>query len=138
QGVDNPYLASYKNTNAMNKGRVFGNVNATFDVNDWLSVKGVIGTDYYDEFRQDVTNSRSKRSRVGGSFGQTMITTSETNADVLLMAKKELSAAFTLDGFVGANIRNNRYLSIWVSAGGLTVPDLYTTSNVKGNIGAAT
>jgi len=138
QGVDNPYLASYKNTNAMNKGRVFGNVNATFDVNDWLSLKGVVGTDYYDEFRQDVTNSRSTRSRVGGSFGQTMITSSETNADVLLLAKKELSSAFAIDGLIGANIRNNKYRSMWVNAGELTVPDLYTISNVKGNVSSST
>lgn len=138
QGVDNPYLASYKNTNAMDKDRVFGNVNATFDVNDWLSVKGVVGTDYYDEFRQDAVNSRSTRSRVGGSFGQTMIVSSETNADLMMLVKRDLSSTISIDGLVGANIRNNRYRSIWVNAGELTVPDLYTISNVKGNISSST
>ncbi len=138
QGVDNPYLASYKNTNAMNKDRIFGNVNATFDVTDWLSVKGVVGTDYYDEFRKDMTNSRSKRSRIGGSFGQTMIASSETNADLMLLVNQELSSSFHVDGLIGGNIRNNKYRSMWVSAGELTVPNLYTISNVKGNISSST
>lgn len=138
QGVDNPYLASYRNTNAMNKGRVFGNVNATYDITEWLSLKGVVGTDYYDEFRKSVVHSTSKRSRSGGNFDQTMITSSETNADVMLMVKKDVSSAISFDGLVGANIRNNKYRSMWVRAGELTVPDLYTISNVKGNISSTT
>ncbi|PUZ30083.1 TonB-linked outer membrane protein, SusC/RagA family [Chitinophaga costaii] len=137
QGVDNPYLAMYKNTNAMDRHRIYGNVNAIYKLADWISVKGVVGTDYYTEWRKNVVNSRSKRSTSGGRFEQTALSTSETNADLMLLLQKKVSSSIRIDGVIGSNVRKNKYESMWLSASQLTVPDLYTIANVKGNISSS-
>ncbi len=138
QGVDNPYLALYANTNGMQRNRVFGNVNASYELTDWLLLKGVIGTDYYSEFRKNIVSSRSHNSTSGGKFDQTQIISSENNADLMLIADKKINSAFHIDGMVGTNIRNNKYRSMWLSASQLTVPDLYTIANVRGSVSAST
>lgn len=138
QGVDNPYLAMYKNINPFNRHRIFGNINATYKLADWISIKGVVGTDYYTDWRKTIVNSRSKRSTSGGRFDQTTISASENNADVMLLLQKNITSRINIDGVVGANVRNNKYQSVWLSASQLTVPDLYTIANVKGSISSST
>ena len=130
---DNPFY-SLRNTNALTRDRFFGSAGVTYKLTDWLTAKGVAGMDFYNEYRNSITQSGTQgnisRGR-GGQFGQTQIYNKEINADAILSADKTFGD-FRVDGLVGANYRNNLYRSQYLGANDLTVPDLYTISNAKG------
>ena len=58
--LTNPYLTLYENTNSFNKNRVLGNIAATYDLNENLSLKVRTGLDTYNddrEFRRAVSTN---------------------------------------------------------------------------------
>lgn len=132
-GVDN-YYYYYNNLNSLNRERAYGNVSATYKITDWLSAMARGGTDFYTEKRKSITQSgtaNNMRRGMGGQFNQTNIFTRETNLDFILNFDKTFGD-IRIDGLVGANYRDNVYNSTYLAASNLTVPDLYTISNVKG------
>ena len=135
---DNPFY-SLRNTNALSRDRLFGSVGITYKLTDWLSANARAGMDFYNEYRNSITQSGTtgniSRER-GGQFGQTQIYNKEVNADVTLRGDKTFGD-YRLDGLVGANFRNNLYKTQYLGATDLTVPDLYTISNVKGTPGVS-
>lgn len=132
-GVDN-YFYYYHNNNTLDRERGFGNLNATYKINSWLSAMVRAGVDFYRERRKSITQSGTAgnvRKNRGGQFNQTDIFTKEQNLDFLLNFDKTFGKV-RIDGLAGANYRDNKYNNTFVSASDLTVPDLYTISNVKG------
>jgi TonB-linked SusC/RagA family outer membrane protein len=132
-GVDN-YFYYYDNLNSLNRERAFGNMSVTYKITDWLSAMARGGTDFYTEKRKSITQSGTAsnvRRGQGGQFNQTDIFTKEENLDFILNFDKKFGD-IRIDGLVGANYRDNRYHSTYLAASNLTVPDLYTISNVKG------
>jgi TonB-linked SusC/RagA family outer membrane protein len=132
-GVDN-YYYYYDNLNSLNRERGYGNVTATYKITDWLSAMARGGSDFYTEKRKSITQSgtaNNVRRGMGGQFNQTNIFTRETNLDFILNFDKTFGNV-RIDGLAGANYRDNIYNSTYLAASNLTVPDLYTISNVKG------
>jgi TonB-linked SusC/RagA family outer membrane protein len=135
--LDNEYYR-LTNTNKLLRNRLYGNTSAKYKVNDWFNIMGRVGTDFYNEFRKGITQSGSADNRSsgrGGQFSQTQTYNLETNADLILNFDKQFHD-FRLSGLVGANYRDVVFKSIGVSASDLTVPDLFSISNVKGTPGA--
>ncbi|MEJ7736419.1 MAG: SusC/RagA family TonB-linked outer membrane protein [Chitinophagaceae bacterium] len=130
---DNPFY-SLRNTNALSRDRFFGSAGITYKLTDWLSANARAGMDFYNEYRNNITQSGTvsniSRGR-GGQFGQTQIYNKEINTDFTLNADKTFGK-IRVDGLLGANYRNNLYKSQFLGANDLTVPDLYIISNVKG------
>jgi len=136
--LDNEYY-KLTNTNTMTRDRVFGNGDVKYQITDWLSAMARIGTDYYNENQESITHAGSAANvstGKGGQFSQTEYSNDETNADFILSVNKKFND-FHLDGLVGANYRDVQYKSMWLSAADLTVPDLFTISNVKGTPSAS-
>jgi TonB-linked SusC/RagA family outer membrane protein len=136
--LDNPFY-SLRNTNAFNRERIFGNVAVSYEINDWLSANGRIGIDYYNETRKTITQSgtiRNQRLDRGGQFSESQFNKKEVNTDITLNFDRTFND-IRVDGLIGVNRRTNTYNSISLSASDLTVPDLYTISNVKGTPGNA-
>ncbi len=132
-GVDNYYYL-YDNTNGLDRERAFGNINATYKIKDWLSAMVRGGVDFYNQKEKSIVQSgtaRDARLGTGGEFNQTTIFTKEENLDFIVKFDKKFGN-IGLDGLAGANYRDNQYNSEYLAAGALTVPDLYTISNVKG------
>ena len=132
-GIDN-YRYYYDNTNGLTRERGFGNVSASYKITNWLSIMARGGVDFYNEKLKSITQSGTQsnlRKGYGGQFNQTDIFTKEENLDFILNFDKKFGD-IRIDGLVGANYRDNKYNSVFVGAGNLTVPDLYTISNVKG------
>ncbi|MBS1663725.1 MAG: SusC/RagA family TonB-linked outer membrane protein [Bacteroidetes bacterium] len=128
---DNPYLAMH-NTSSFDRHRLFGNLDVTYKLNDWVSVRARAGTDFYNESRLNITQSRSILSTSGGAFSQTSIFRSETNVDGMLLLNHRLGHDFSIDGIFGANYQHANYRDMSLAASQLTIPDLYTIGNVKG------
>lgn len=134
---DNPFY-NLRNTHAFTRERVFGNIKATYKITDWLTVNGMIGLDFYNEVRKNITQSGTVTNmsrNMGGQFDENHRYVKELNFDATLNFDQTFGD-FRIDGLLGANKRNNVFDFISVNAPDLTVKDLYTISNVKGNVGA--
>lgn len=133
---DNPFY-SLRNTNGLKRDRVFGNIGAKYKIYNWLSAEGMMGIDFYNEYRKQITQSGTvnnmQRGR-GGQFTENSQFSQEINLDFMLNFDKTFGD-FRVDGLVGVNRRNNKFNSMRLSAPDLTVPDIYAISNVKGTPG---
>lgn len=129
-----------KNTNSYQKDRVFGKVSAFVKPTSFLTFEGRIGLDYYNSKNNPKTFSGSNETLLnastasfhGGWFRLNQQTRSELNADFIASFNKEFGEV-TVDALAGANYRNLRYASNTLGANELTVPNLFTISNVSGN-----
>ncbi|MCX6235281.1 MAG: SusC/RagA family TonB-linked outer membrane protein [Bacteroidetes bacterium] len=130
---NNPYWTTGYNTTSRTRNRTFGNINLTYKITDWLSVMGRIGQDAYNEYRKHLTYDLSIESSSGGYFWQNQRFENETNADIIFTADKDLSEDFGLKATLGANYMNYKYKNMSEQANELTVPNLFTIGNTKGN-----
>ena len=137
-GADNPYYV-LRNEKGLDRERGYGNVNVTYKITNWLSAMARGGVDFYTERRKTITQSGTagniNKGR-GGQFNQSSFFNKETNLDFILKFDKQFGD-IRIDGLAGANYRDFVYHSTGMSASDLTVPDLYTISNVKGNPGVS-
>lgn len=127
---DNPYFNVYENTNGQEIDRLFGNISATYQFNEWLMLMARVGTDYSDEFRNRRRAYSTQRYPLG-SYREEQIFLQETNADFLLSANKNISSDFSLSASVGGNAMRRRYNLSDVSAPQLTVPGIYSLNNAR-------
>ncbi len=128
----NPYYTVYKNTNSFDRNRVFGKTSLFLKVTDWLKIEGRLGYDYYDSqaFQKVAYNT----DYPDGGFWQFSQKNSELNADILAMFNKTFGEdVFNISAILGANFRNSKYQNNVLGAEALTVPELYTISNVNGS-----
>ncbi|MCF8233453.1 MAG: SusC/RagA family TonB-linked outer membrane protein [Bacteroidales bacterium] len=130
---NNPYWTVNNNTTSRDRDRVFGNVSLNYKLTDWLDIMGRVGTDFYNEFRKHVVYDMSIEAGPGGNFWQNERFESETNADLMLNFNKNISKDFEISGNLGANYRKNSFKRMALEAFSLTVPNLFTIANVKGN-----
>jgi len=133
---DNPYFMRYENYQSDTRDRVFGNVNATYKITDWLNVLGRVSIDRWDQLSEE-------RSAVGSidisSYARRNRSFREINYDLMANVEKELSTDFNLRGLLGTNIRRSRtdYISAETN-GGLVSPHFYALSNSPNPINAPT
>ncbi|HEU5147669.1 MAG TPA: TonB-dependent receptor, partial [Chryseosolibacter sp.] len=127
---DNPYFNMYENTNGQEIDRLFGNVSATYQFNDWLMLMARVGTDYSDEFR-DRRRAYSTQRYPLGSYREEQIFLQETNADFLLSFNKDISTDISLSASAGGNAMKRRYNLSDISAPQLTVPGVYSLNNSR-------
>lgn len=124
---DNPYWTRYKNYQNDDRERLFGNVSLNYEFTDWLSLTGRLMTDYF-------TDRREERIAVGSQaisqYEEVVREVKETNADLILKFDRRLSENFSLNAFVGGNIRYNTYhRNGGTTQGGLNVPEFYSLLN---------
>ncbi|WP_149274824.1 SusC/RagA family TonB-linked outer membrane protein [Pareuzebyella sediminis] len=142
---DNPYWVLYENFQTDTRNRLFGNINLTYDIADWLSVTGRTSLDTYAELQEE----RHAVGSVPGTTPQNLSYPSryrrynrsytELNYDLLLNYDFDLSEKLSLDGVLGATARQQRIE--WIRAatsGGLVVPRLYSLSNSQNLLEAPT
>jgi len=127
-----PYwMASVKTTDyARNRG--LGHASVTYKVNDWLSVTGRMGRDWYqNQFRANYPVNNISPFYQGGliDVGETR---SETNSDFLITAERQLSSdlKLTIDG--GGNQRKNDFNTNIGQVNELVIPGVYTLANSNG------
>ncbi len=124
---DNAYFSAYENYQNDSRNRLIGNVAATYEINDWLSVLARASVDTYSEMQEErvaVTSvDVSRYGRKNRSF-------TESNLDLVLTANKQLTDDISFNGNLGANSRRTSvdYISA-ATNGGLVVPGVYALSN---------
>jgi TonB-linked SusC/RagA family outer membrane protein len=128
---ENPYWMATVNTRSFNRDRVLGHGSATYKLNDWLSVTGRIGRDWYhNHFRVNYAVNNISPSPLG-AMSDVNESVSETNSDFLITANnRPLLPNLSVTVNAGGNLRvNNDNYSAASSAGGLVIPGVYTLGN---------
>ncbi len=135
---NNPYWSLNKNVNSMDKDRLFGKTSLYFSPVSSLKFEGRLGIDYYNSKTFPIVTYRSNEVQAGagawdgGYFDLYDIKNYEVNADFIATYTKAFGD-FNVDVLAGANYRDLKYEYSAIGANQLTVPDLFTISNVKGS-----
>ena len=127
-----PYwMAQVKSTDfARNRG--LGHLAVTYKVNDWLSVTGRSGRDWYqNHFRANYPVNDISPNPLGG-FLDVGETRSESNSDFLITANRSLNEDLGVSVNAGGNHRVNDFNSNVGSVSQLVIPGVYTLSNSAG------
>ena len=128
--LTNPYLTVFENTNSFNKNRILGNVSATYDFTDKLSLAVRMGMDAYDdnrEFRRAVSTNANPL----GSYREDAVRFREVNADLLLTYSDTISADLRYSLSAGGNIFDQGIGYKFTEASQLSVPEVYTLANSR-------
>jgi len=126
--IDNPFLIAYEMTNAVDSYQTVGNISATYDFSDRLSLLVRSALDMQTEDR-DTRRPYSTANFQRGYYKQQNINNSEVNSDALLTYKQAIGESLNMSASVGGNLRYQRYRQLDRSVDGLVTPGVYKLSN---------
>jgi TonB-linked SusC/RagA family outer membrane protein len=136
-GVTNPYYILNENGNGYNGTKMFGNLQATYDVSENLDVTYRFGYDLNDNIIHNHRailepaygpNAGSSTEDPGFVSEQSMGAT-EYNNDVIINWSKELSSLINLDVTGGLNVNSRNTTNLFASVVDLDIPGFYNLSN---------
>ena len=144
---NNPYWDRYENFENDNRSRIFGNINLTYKITDWLSATGRVSLDHYSEMHEErnavgsipsfLASDPSPRTAPASGYSRFNRTFNEYNWDALLNFDKNVTNDLNVKALIGGNIRQTSINSILAGTnGGLVVPKLYSLSNSVNPINA--
>lgn len=136
---NNPFWEQLVNGNGDQRDRLLGHVQASYQLNDWITATARVGRDWYREHRKSVLEFNSLDDGTfaapgDGGFSEGLIYRSETNTDLLVSARRQLTPDFTLDVNAGGNARENKFQQSGVNVSALIAPGIYTIDNGTGSI----
>jgi TonB-linked SusC/RagA family outer membrane protein len=128
----NPYWMTGIKTTDYTRNRGLGHAAVTYKVNDWISVTGRAGRDWYqNQFRANYP-ANTLTSYMQGGFLDVGETRSETNTDFLVTANRQLRGDLGLNINVGGNQRRNDFSTNIGAVNELVIPGVYTLANSNG------
>jgi TonB-linked SusC/RagA family outer membrane protein len=127
-----PYWMTNVKTTDYSRNRGLGHASVTYKLNDWISVTGRTGRDWYqNQFRANYpVNDISPFSQ--GGFLDVGETRSETNNDFLITANRQLTPTLALTVNGGGNQRINDFNTNIGQVNALVIPGVYTLANSDG------
>ena len=126
--ANNPYLIVNENLNGFARNRVFGNIKATYNINEHLSFFARIGTDGYDDRRR----SRRPSGQNGfalGMYREQNVRFQETNADFLLSYNNKINDKIGFKIDAGANQMNQATFNGVAQTNALGIRGVYNLGN---------
>ena len=127
-----PYWMAGVKTTDYNRNRGLGHAAVTYKVNDWISVTGRTGRDWYqNQFRANYPVNDISPFYQGG-FLDVGETRSETNNDFLVTANRSLTPTLSLTVNAGGNQRINDFNTNIGQVSELVIPGVYTLANSNG------
>ncbi len=133
---NNPYWVLDTNINTFAKDRIVGTIDLVYEFNDWITLAGKIGSDFYSQFetsRQAVGSNNA----VDGSYFEIQRRFEEINASFLLTFVKNYDN-FGWQLNLGGNRMSREYNATSGNLPALELPDLYSLSNLKTGATATT
>ena len=138
---NNPYFQRNQSYSSDQRDRFYGNAALTYKINDIFNVVGRASIDQYATLQEErlAVGSVAKpfgtgtiRPTPGSGYSRYNKNYRETNFDLMLNFKKDLSENLNLSGLVGTNIRRSYENTVFAATnGGLVTPGLYALSNSK-------
>ncbi len=132
--LDNPFLQAYEMLNKSKRNGVVGNVSATYNFNEKLSLMLRTAVDFMAEERSQ-QRPKNTQKYADGMYREQDIITQEINSDFLLRYNGEKkNSLFNYNVSVGGSLMNNRYRRDEYRAEKLLFPGIFNLSNSKLNI----
>ena len=124
----NPYLIVNENLNAFNRNRMFGNIKASYQFSETLSMFVRAGTDFYDD-RRNSRRPTGQPNFANGMYREQNIGFQENNLDLLFTYAPKLSGDIGLKFTAGGNRLNQRLGNQAIETRNLGVPGVYNIGN---------
>lgn len=125
---NNPWFVAYENTTGFSRDRTAGKLQLDYDLaRDW-SLMARYTSDAYTEAREARKGYNNYESPKG-AYDVDNLFRKETNMDLMLSYKKNLSKDWNLNAFAGASRMEQNSREIYINATQMVVPGLYTISN---------
>ncbi|WP_263784636.1 SusC/RagA family TonB-linked outer membrane protein [Salinibacter grassmerensis] len=124
----NPYWAVNEQESDDDKDRILGNVNLNYSVNDWFSLQGQTGLDWYSLRRTNV-DAFGSAFEPGGSMTEDTYRVWESNSKLLATATPSLTDELSLRLDVGGSLRHRQFEQVGTFGRNFGIPDLETISN---------
>lgn len=137
-GVTNPYYVVNENGNNYNGSKIFGSLQASYEITDNLNAMYRFGYDLNDNI---IHNHRAILLPQGvnsgsvddpGFVSEQTLGNQEFNNDVILTWNKELNPLLNLGLTGGVNVNARGGNSIFASVNGLDIPGFYNLQNSPG------
>jgi TonB-linked SusC/RagA family outer membrane protein len=128
--LDNPFLIANEMLNKSNRHGVIGNLSATYNFTDHLSLLVRSSLDYASEARSQQRPMGTQKF-VEGMFRTQNIFTQEINSDFLLRYDHAIGSKITTNISAGGSRMSNRYIRDENRADQLIYPGIYSLSNSK-------
>ncbi len=126
---NNPFWEQFVNTNEDQRHRLIGHVAANYTLNDWITLNGRVGQDWYRDHRKAVIAPGSLDDAGDGSFAEHTLYRSEINARLMANATRQITDELAIDASAGAETRRNEYERSSVAVSRLTAPGIYSIDN---------
>lgn len=124
----NPYWAAYQFLRLDEKNRFFGNAALTYNITDWLFVRGRLGTDFISG-RFESTEPYGTAYKTTGDYNLTNKTIREDNADLFVGLNKDFGK-INVDALFGGNRMRRSNEDARIGGDGLNVPFFGSVTNV--------
>ncbi|MBQ4913436.1 SusC/RagA family TonB-linked outer membrane protein [Maribacter sp. MMG018] len=129
---DNPFFTMYENRNSFNRDRVFGNISASYDITDHLTISLRSGMDYSNERRRLRRAFSSNRFQNGG-YAEHDVFFREINTDFLINYGKGFHN-LSLDVSIGGNRLDQKASTSQSQTTSLAQPGIFRLSNAASPI----
>ena len=131
---NNSYFLTNENTNSFTRDRLISKVQFDWEITRGLSLTGRFSRDAYNENRE-MKRAFSTTTDMKGYYNNSDSYNKETNIELNLSYKKQISENWNINSFVAANRRFVYGRALSNTASSLVIPQLYTISNgVPGTI----
>lgn len=129
---ENPYAVAYEFINRSNRHGVTGNIQATYNFTNELSLQVRTSLDLsYEQRAQERPYDAGSRYQKG-SYRTQNIFSQEASSDFLIKYAKKVNADFDFSVTAGGSLLRNNYNKDEVRADSLTYPGVFSTSNSAG------
>jgi len=133
QFQNNPYWVLDNNLNILNKDRIIGSLNLSYQITDNLSVRGRTGVDSWSSLIQEQKAVGSNEFKEG-FYSETDRRYNEMNSELLFAYNRKISDDFGFNFNFGGNQMSRSYTRLIGEAPQLELPNVYSLSNVKSGV----
>lgn len=134
---NNPYFQRYQNYQSDTRTRSFSYAQLKYDITKNIGITGKLA---YDQMQMTIEERLMNGSlpqafgasgnNVTSGYSRQDIRTTETNFDLFLNYKFDITSDLNVSGIVGGNVRRNLIDNVYASTeGGLATPGLFAISN---------
>lgn len=139
---NNPYFQRYQNYQSDTRTRSFSYAQVKYDVSKNFGITGKLSYDQMQMLIEERLMNGSLPQAFGASgnnvtsgYSRQDVRTTETNFDLFLNYKFDITNDLNVSGIVGGNVRRNLIDNVYASTeGGLATPGLFAISNTASPI----
>jgi TonB-linked SusC/RagA family outer membrane protein len=127
---NNPYWIINKNKFSNEVERMIGSVELNYRLAPWLNLSNRVGTDFYNEYRRQVT-AKGTLGNVDGSFSTYNLYNKVFNNDLMATAEFDVGNNINLKIIAGHNLYEREIRRTYVFGQDIVMADLYRFGNTK-------